>query len=146
MGDRITMGSDVCRLSQIIYITYSNKYTFIIHIVIGFSFGLLFLLIPEFFSSLIGWEPEVFDPINRIFGAALIGLTTGSILALLDPDWEKVKILVRIELVWLPLGMIAMTYGMLTSDYPAFGWVNVLVLAFLLVLFSIGYYKEVYSN
>lgn len=127
---------------------YSNwlKYTFIIHIVIGFIFGLSFFIIPDVFSELIGWIPEVIDPINRLFGAAIIGLTTGSILALLDPDWEKVKILVRIELVWLPLGIIAMIYGMFTSDYPAFGWVNVLVLAFLLVLFSVGYYKEVYQK
>ena len=80
---------------------YSNwlKYTFIIHIVIGFAFGLTFLLVPELISSIIGWEPAIFDPINRIFGAAIVGLTTGSILALLDPDWEKVKIIVRIELV-----------------------------------------------
>ena len=119
------------------------KYTFIIHIVIGFIFGLSFLLIPEQFLSIIGWETGIFDPINRVFGAVIVGLTSGSILALLDPDWEKVKILVRIELVWLPLGMIAMVYGMFTSDYPAFGWVNVLVLAFLFVLFSVGYYKEI---
>ncbi|MHA1542527.1 MAG: hypothetical protein ACTSQH_06100 [Candidatus Hodarchaeales archaeon] len=122
------------------------RYTFIIHIVIGFIFGLSFLLIPEQFLSIIGWEPGIFDPINRIFGAVIVGLTSGSILALLDPDWEKVKILVRIELVWLPLGIIAMVYGMFTSDYPAFGWVNVLVLAFLFVLFSVGYYKEVYKK
>ena len=80
------------------------KYTFIIHIVIGFLFGLSFLFIPEQFLSAIGWEPGIFDPINRVFGAVIVGLTSGSILALLDPDWEKVKILVRIELVWLPLG------------------------------------------
>ncbi|GAH64761.1 unnamed protein product [marine sediment metagenome] len=124
---------------------YSNwlRNTFIIHIVIGFIFGLSFFFIPDLFSSFIGWEPEIFDPINRVFGAAIIGLTSGSILALLDPDWEKVKILVRIELVWLPLGVIAMIFGMFTSDYPVFGWVNVLALAFLFVLFSVGYYKEI---
>ena len=127
---------------------YSNwlKYTFIIHIVIGFGFGLAFLLVPEEFLALIGWEPAIFDPVNRVFGAAIIGLTSGSILALLDRDWDKVKILVRIELVWLPLGMIAMIFGMFTSDYPVFGWVNVLVLAFLFVLFGVGYYKEIYQK
>jgi hypothetical protein len=127
---------------------YSNwlKNTFIVHIVIGFFFGFSFLLIPDIFSEFIGWEPEVFDPINRVFGAAIIGLTSGSILALLDPDWEKVVILVRIEILWLFLGCLAMIYGMMTSDYPAFGWVNVLVLAFLLALFSVGYYKEIYQK
>ncbi len=113
---------------------------------IGFAFGLSFLLIPDIFLSAIGWEPEVFDPINRVFGVVIIGLTSGSILALLDPDWEKVKILVRIELVWLFLGIFAMIYGMFTSDYPVFGWVNVLVLLFLLTLFSVGYYKEIYPK
>jgi hypothetical protein len=122
------------------------RYTFIIHIVLGFAFGIAFLLIPDFFLSVIGWEPEVFDPINRVFGAAIIGLTSGSVLALLDPEWEKVKILVRIELVWLFLGILAMVYGMLTSDYPVFGWVNILVLIFLFTLFSVGYYKEIYQK
>ena len=58
-------------------VQYSNwlRNTFIIHIVIEFIFGLSFLLIPDLFSSVIGWEPEVFDPINRIFGAVIVGQT-----------------------------------------------------------------------
>ncbi len=58
-------------------VQYSNwlRNTFIIHIVIEFIFGLSFLLIPDLFSSVIGWEPEVFEPINRIFGAVIVGQT-----------------------------------------------------------------------
>ena len=124
------------------------KYTFIIHIVIGFIFGLGLFLIPDIFLSLFEWEPAVLDPINRVFGAVIIGLTSGSILALLDPDWEHVIILVRIELVWLFLGIIAMTIGMLdtTVTYSVLGWGNVLVLTVLFVLFGVGYYKEVYQK
>ena len=125
------------------------KYTFYIHIVIGFIFGFGLFLVPDMFLSMIvGWEPAILDPINRVFGAAIIGLTSGSVLALLDNEWEHVKILVRIEIVWLLLGIIAMILGMLdtTVNYPVFGWVNVLILAFLFVLFSISYYKEVYQK
>jgi hypothetical protein len=117
------------------------RYTFIVHIPIGVLFGLAFLLIPDIYGDFIDWEME--DPAFRLLGAALLGLTAGSVLALRDRSWEKVRILVEIEVIWLFLGALATVYGMLTTeDYPAIGWLNVIILLGLLAAFSWNYYTE----
>ena len=101
------------------------------HIPIGVFFGLVFLLIPDIYGEFIDWEMD--DPAFRLLGAALLGLTAGSVLALRDRSWEKVRILVEMEVIWLFLGLLAIVYGLLTTeDYPAIGWVNAIIMLGLL--------------
>lgn len=114
------------------------KYTFLAHFVVGLIFGLAYLLIPQTYGSILKWP--VPDPlVYRLLGAALLGFATSSILAYRETDWEKVIIVVRMEIVWLALGVLVMLYGMLFAGMPATGWLNTLLLAAFLVAFSLFY-------
>jgi hypothetical protein len=80
------------------------------------------------------------DPLAyRLLGAALIGLATSSILAYRETAWEKVIIVVRMEIVWLALAVLVMLYAMLIAGMPGIGWLNTALLAAFLVAFSLFY-------
>jgi hypothetical protein len=105
---------------------------------VALVFGLIYLLIPETYGGLVGW-PVQDATIYRVLGAALIGYGTSSILAYRETLWDKVIIVVRMEIVWLALGVLAMLWGMLFAGAPAIGWLNTVLLAAFLVAFSVFY-------
>lgn len=53
------------------------KYLFLVHMIVGGIFGLIFLLFPEIWGNLIGW-PVKEPVICRLFAAAIWGLTASS--------------------------------------------------------------------
>jgi hypothetical protein len=74
-----------------------------------------------------------------LLGAALLGFAASSILAYRETAWEKVIIVVRMEIVWLALAVLVMLYAMLFAGAPAIGWLNTVLLAAFLVAFSAFY-------
>lgn len=116
------------------------KTTFLVHFFVALVFGLIYLLIPDVFGRLINWpiqEPAMY----RIIGAAILGYGAGSWLAYRETVWEKVKIVVQMEIIWTILGTIVMVWGMFLADLPAFGWVNTLILAGFAAAFSVLYFR-----
>ncbi len=117
------------------------RITFILHVIVGLVFGIGFLLVPDMLYPIFGLTFE--DPNARTFGAMILGLTMGSILALMTKEWEQVKILVEIELIWTLVGPIVMIYHMFTPPlYGSMMWGPILILLVLWVLFLIGYLQE----
>jgi hypothetical protein len=117
------------------------RITFIIHIIIGLVFGIGFLLVPELLYPI--FELTFADPNVRTFGAMIIALTIGSILSLMAKDWEQVKIVVEIELVFTLLGPIAMIYHMFVPPTPGvMMWGPIAILLITWVLFLISYLQE----
>jgi hypothetical protein len=114
------------------------KYTFLVHFIVGLIFGLAYLLIPETFGDLFGW-PALDPAVSRLLGAALLGYATSSILAYRETAWEKVIIVVRMEIVWLALAVLVMLWGMIFGGLPAIGWLDTAILAAFLVAFSVFY-------
>ncbi len=114
------------------------KTLFMVHIVVGAVFGFLFLLIPEIWGGLIGWEAK--DPtIFRFLGAAVWALTASSWLVYKEQLWDRVKAVVQMELVWTILGALVALYGFFVGGAPALGsWMYFIVLAGLAAAF--GYY------
>ncbi|MFX0170123.1 MAG: hypothetical protein ACFE89_12325 [Candidatus Hodarchaeota archaeon] len=118
------------------------RITFLIHIIVGFIFGFGFLLIPDFLAPI--WGLTFDNPAVRIFGAMMVALTFGSILALMNREWTRVKIIVEIELVWSLLGTIVIAYHMFMPPlFNVYGWVNVAILLLLFFLFLVSYYMEI---
>ena len=117
------------------------RITFIIHVIIGLVFGIGFLLVPELLLPM--FELTFTDPTVRTFGAMIIALTIGSILSLMAKEWEQVKIVVEIELVFTLLGPIAMIYHMFVPPIPGvMMWGPIAILLVTWMLFLISYLQE----
>jgi hypothetical protein len=120
------------------------RVTFMVHIIIGFIFGLGFLLIPDFIAPMFGLSFN--DPTIRAFGAMILAMTIGSILCLMTKDWARVKVVVEIELIWTVVGAIAIAYHIFVPPlYNVNGWILVGVLLVLFFLFLVSYLREVRS-
>ncbi len=117
------------------------KTTFLVHVILGLAFGLTYMLIPEMWGNLINWpvqEPEMY----RLVGAAILGFTASSWFAYRENLWEKVKIVVQMEIVWATLGTLVMLWGLIFAGLPAIGWVNAVLLAGFAAAFSTFYFRE----
>jgi hypothetical protein len=117
------------------------KTTFLVHAIVGAIFGLLYLLIPEAWGNLINW-PMNDVPIYRLLGAAILGFTASSWFAYRETVWEKVKIVVQMEMVWTILGTLVMLWGLIFAGLPAVGWLNAVILAGFAAAFSFFYSRK----
>lgn len=116
------------------------KMTFLVHFILGLIFGLIYLLIPVAWGSLVGWpvqEPAAY----RLIGAALLGFAASSWWSYRESTWERVKIVVQMEMVWTILGALVMLWGLLFAGLPAFGWVNFVILAAFSVAWCVFYFR-----
>ena len=122
-------------------IPYGLKITFLVHVVVAGIFGLVFLLIPEMFGSMMGApikEPSTF----RLVGAALIAFAASSWFAYRETLWERVKIVVQMEIVWTILGVLATLYGLVFEGLPVGDWMNVVILGAFAVAFIFFYSRR----
>jgi hypothetical protein len=116
------------------------KITFLVHFITAGIFGAGFLLIPEMLTEMVGaraMEPSTF----RLVGAAMLAFAASSWLAYRQPVWEKVKIVVQIEIVWTVLGVLATLWGLIFEGLPAADWMNVVILGAFAVAFAAFYYR-----
>lgn len=98
-------------------------------------------MVPELLLPM--FELAFTDPNVRTFGAMIIALTIGSILSLMAKEWEQVKIVVEIELVFTLLGPIAMIYQMFVPPIPGvMMWGPIAILLLTWILFLISYLQE----
>jgi hypothetical protein len=122
-------------------IPYGLKITFLVHFVVAVVFGAGFLLIPDMLTGMLGArtvEPSTF----RLVGAAMLAFAASSWLAYRQPVWEKVKIVVQIEIVWTVLGVLATLYGLIFEGLPAADWMNVVILGAFAVAFIFFYSRR----
>jgi hypothetical protein len=81
------------------------KWTFLLNFIVFVIFGvLLFFLMEEYLAwfSLPFVLPAGY---GLLFGAALLGYASASFIAWQQTEWEKVKIVVLMEIVWHMLGV-----------------------------------------
>jgi hypothetical protein len=117
------------------------KITFLVHLIVAGVFGVGFLLIPEMLTEMLGArtvEPSTF----RLVGAALLAFGVSSWLVYRHPIWDKVKIVVQIEIVWTVLGVLATIWGLMFEGLPAADWMNVLILGAFALAFTYFYSRS----
>jgi hypothetical protein len=117
------------------------KTTFLVHFIVAVIFGLIYLLIPEVWGNMINW-PVKDPPVYRLLGAALLGFAVSSWFAYKETAWEKVKIVVQMEIAWTILGTLVMLWGLLFAGLPVFGWLNAVLLAAFAVAFAYFYSRR----
>jgi hypothetical protein len=114
------------------------KMTFLVHFIVAVIFGLIYLLVPEAWGRLVGWPVQEVPP-YRLVGAAMLGFAASSWLSYKATNWETVKIVVQMEIVWTILGALVMLWGLLFAALPVFGWINFVLLAGFAAAFGVFY-------
>jgi hypothetical protein len=114
------------------------KVTFLVHMILAVIFGAGFLLVPEMVTGMLGaraMEPSTF----RLVGAAMLAFGASSWLAYRQTLWDRVKIVVQIEIVWTVLGVLATLWGLMFEGLPAADWMNVFILGAFALAFTYFY-------
>jgi len=121
------------------------KLTFLIHFFVAAIFGLVFFVIVELYRELVSW-PYV-DPVTgRVLGAAFLGFAAASLLSLRETKWERVKIVVQMEIVWLMLASAIHIFAAFVFPVPFMIWVQAGILIFFLVVFMRFYYDQEWAK
>lgn len=114
---------------------------FFVHFILGIIIGFIFLFIPEIYCDLVGYS--IIDKGSfRLIGAASLALGSGSFFGYRSKDWEKVKLIVLIELVWLVFANGAMLYWLIFESGPIAGWLIEVMFICFLVAFLYSYIQE----
>ncbi|MFX1502975.1 MAG: hypothetical protein ACFFDH_18590 [Promethearchaeota archaeon] len=120
------------------------KLTFLIHFFVAIIFGLVFTFILELYVDITGWI--YYDPVTgRVLGAVFIGLAAASLLSWRESKWQKVKIVVQMEIVWLFIGTAVQIIAVFM--FPNYGnpfviWIQIGILIFFFVAFAWFYYDQ----
>ena len=117
------------------------KNLFLIHFIVALVLGLGYLLVPQTTLGFVGIQTQEVD-VYRLLGAAMLGLAYGSWLAYRETAYERVRIVLGIEVVWTVLGTLVMLYALLFAGFPAGAWLNAIILAAFAVAFSIYYFRK----
>ncbi len=120
-----------------------TRIAFIIHIIIGFTFGISFLAVPDIMLPLFGMA--FVDPTVRMFGAIIIGFTFTSILGLMTREVVRIKIIIQAELIWLILGIIAGAVHLVIPPLLSLTFAGAAIgsLVILFILFLLSYFMEI---
>ncbi|MFW9784515.1 MAG: hypothetical protein ACFFFB_19700 [Candidatus Heimdallarchaeota archaeon] len=118
------------------------KIVLLIHFALGIILGIIFLFIPEIYCSLVGF-PMIDSGSLRIIGAASLALGSSSFLAFRTNDWEKTKLFIIMEFIWLGGAIVAMLWWLieLGSSGVAGWWIFGMFLGFL-AAFGYSYYLQ----
>ncbi len=123
-------------------ITSGLRALFVTHGIVGLVIGLGELLFPDALAQLYGMElPDPF--LMRLAGAAIVGFTATSWLAVAAKEWQEVRIIVLAEIVWPALATLVMLWAVLSGAWPATAWLNVALMAFFTLGFGYFYFYEV---
>jgi hypothetical protein len=103
-------------------------------------YGAWYFFLPQSWVDLTGWPYS--DPAAyRALGAMMIALGFGSLLAYRANSWEKIEILMIIEIIWLVMGSVGLVWAMFENlAIPIAGRVNLAVMLMLLIFFAYAYY------
>ena len=121
--------------------TSGLKTTFLVHVIVGAIFGLIYLLIPEVFGNLINW-PVKDIYFTRLVGAAILAFTATSWFAYKATTWDQVRITVQMEIIWTILATLLMLWGLLAGMLPSIAWTNAILMAGFAVAFSYFYFRK----
>jgi hypothetical protein len=80
--------------------------------------------------------------IERVLGGAILAFALGAGLAYLERVWDRVKIAVLMQVAWMILYTITLTWGILTGGLPTDSWPPTITGAVLAILLASLYIRE----
>jgi hypothetical protein len=123
---------------------YGLRITFLVHMFVAGIFGIVFLLIPETFGNMSGFPVNILAVVSvqRSVGAAFLAFATSSWFAYKEAMWDRVKIVVQMEIIMTILGALAMVWGLLSGGFPVVDWMFVAILVVFAIAFIIFYSRN----
>ncbi len=114
-----------------------TKISLLLFTLAGFLFAFLYLVIPDIFIyGLTQWPFN--DPIYfRLFGGTLLVLGMASLMAYFKKEWEEVKLLYELALMWLVMVIIINILELALLPLPAMSLMNTIVNTVLLIFYLI---------
>ena len=119
-------------------ISASLRLTLLAHALLAGSLGSIHLLAPTWWAGLVGWPMPDPGP-YRFLGLILIVLALGAWWSRQERSWERIKILVQVQITWTLASAIGLLAGLYTGRLPGFGWVYAFTLASLALALVLPY-------
>lgn len=115
--------------------TKGLRITLLVYTIYSALYGLLHVVSPELVKAR--------DPaIERVLGAAVLAFALGAGLAYLERAWERVKIVVLVQVAWMILYTITMAWGILVGGIAAEAWIPTFIGAVFAVMLLTLYVRE----
>ena len=126
-------------------ISKEMKIVLIIDVIASFIFMVLYLIIPDLYASMI--DPLVFDPYYwRAFGGTLLALFIMSLIALKRAEWEQVKVVIELAIIWTSIILILNIWELIalpiSPTYIETTITDSILLVVLIILNAFFYYRE----
>ena len=114
-----------------------TKISLLLDALAGFVFAFLYLVIPDIYIyGLTQWPFN--DPIYfRLFGGTLLVLGLASLMAYFKKEWEEVKLLYELALMWLLMTTIINIFELALVSLPAMALTNTIVVSILVAAYLI---------
>jgi len=107
----------------------------LVYAIYSVLYGLVHVVSPE----MVGAK----DPaIERVLGAAVLAFALGAGLAYLERAWDRVRIVVLVQVAWMILYTITMVWGILAGGIGAEAWPPSIIGAIFAVLLTVLYIRE----
>jgi hypothetical protein len=107
----------------------------LVYAIYSVIYGLIHVISPEMVGAV---DPAV----ERVLGAAVLAFAFGAGLAYLERAWDRVRIVVLVQVAWMILYTITMAWGILAGGIAAMAWPAVIIGAIFAVLLTILYVRE----
>lgn len=117
------------------------KLAFLVHAIVAFVVGLIFVVAPQFWASLFGQSLAELG-IYRVLGAAILAFGMSSWWAYHETLWANVKIVTEMEIVWTVLGAFMTVYAVLFEGMITAAWIMAFTLVVFAVVFVYFYVRE----
>jgi len=111
------------------------RITLLVYAIWWAIYGLLHVVSPELVQAK---DP----PIERVLGAAFLAIAFGAALAYWEKAWDKVKIVVLVQIAWMILYTLTMAWGLLAGGIPSAAWAPTIIAAVFAILLAVLYTRE----
>ncbi len=111
------------------------RITLLVYTIYSVVYGLLHVITPETMGAI--------DPaIERVLGGAVVAFAFGAGLAYLEKAWDRIKIVVLMQIAWMILYTILLAWGILAGGVTPDAWAPTIIGAVFAVLFIFFYLRE----
>ena len=117
------------------------RLTLIVDIISGIYLGIMLLFFADLYVTIMNWP--YFDPLlEHLLGVAMFTFTFGSCWAYKKAEWDKIKIIIALNIFWLFIGSIVIIISQFLYTLPISNWINISTFLILLIGFSCSYIQH----